>query len=85
MNDAGARRFLGMCGGFLCCFGYAAYILWSWPDPPPDPRLADLMAAITSKSAAAFTVLSGMFLALLAFVVRVVAEDRKKKPRRGRG
>ena len=64
-----------------CCYAYAAYILWAWPDPPRDPRLSDFMAAISSKNAAAFTfVLLGMFLALFAFIARVLTEPRKKKP-----
>ena len=65
----------------MCCYGYAAYILWAWPEPSRVTRLTDLAAAITAKRAAAFTfVMAGPFLTLMAFIARVLTEPGKKKP-----
>ena len=73
--------FWGCAVAALCCYCYAAYILWAWPDPSRDTRLTDFAAAITAKRAAVFTfVMAGMFLALMAFIAHGLTAPGKKKP-----
>ena len=70
--------FWGCVVAALCCYGYAAYILWAWPDPSPDPRLSDLVAAISAKKVAAFTfAMAGLFMTLMVFIAHVFSNIGK--------